>query len=178
MIQSAQPLFCMEDASSLRYPNSLFPNSTLQVHKEIQKTARVPSFNVFEVKVKSLNLMLNKVISASGGHVYHMPFFPFPLWFHQLWQVPVSQLHSLGWHLSHTLLQKCCCILQQTAIPVSPPVKLMPNSPLPFVWIPACPHMQPPGTSVPAAQPHSSFLNYMDSKAFNTQEEVWMKESL
>lgn len=71
----------MEDDASLRYPNRLFPNSTLQVHKEIQRTAGVPSFNVFEAKVKSLNLMLNKLISASDGHVYHMPLFPLPLWF-------------------------------------------------------------------------------------------------
>lgn len=61
--------------------------------------------------------MLNKLLPASGGHVYHMPLFPLPLRFHQLWQVPVPQLHSLRWHLSHTLTKM---LLQQTAIPISP----------------------------------------------------------
>lgn len=68
----------------------------------------------------------------------------------------------------HTLSYKNVAGLSsKLQFPFLPPVKLMANSPLPFVWIPACPHLQAPGTSALTVQPHSSFLNYMGSKAFN-----------
>ena len=129
----------------------------------MQRTARVLAFCVFDKKVKSLHLTLNKLPSASGEHLPHtFVSTPTLILLAVVGTYTPAAFLSMAFNLSHALLLKSSWTLQKTAIQVSSLTELRPTISPPLVWVPACPCLQPPAISVLAAQPCSSFPQLPD----------------